>query len=143
MDMGKFLANYVACRSVSSDDRSLGGMDDARKLLIETFRDLSIRASEVKIGRHAAVFAETERQTGRPTILVYGHYDVQPADDVELWTSDPFTLVQRNNRWYGRGASDNKGPVTAILAAIHDLLGERKKLPVNLKFVFEGEEEIG
>ncbi|MDR2776439.1 MAG: M20/M25/M40 family metallo-hydrolase [Puniceicoccales bacterium] len=143
MDLKKFLADYVTYQSVSSDFTLENGMAGARKYLIGFFNDLAIEAREVKFGKHAAIFAKTAQKSDKPTILVYGHYDVQPADDVELWTSDPFILTEKDGRWYARGASDNKGCHSAVLVAIHDLMTTKRELPVNLKFILEGEEEIG
>ncbi|MDR1891084.1 MAG: M20/M25/M40 family metallo-hydrolase [Puniceicoccales bacterium] len=143
MDLKKFLTDYIACKSVSSDPSSESGMADARRYLIKFFSNLAVKAKEVKVGKHAVVFAQMEQKPNRPTILVYGHYDVQPADDGELWTNDPFVLTEQDGRWYGRGASDNKGCHSAVLMAIHDLMTAKQELPVNLKFVLEGEEEIG
>jgi acetylornithine deacetylase/succinyl-diaminopimelate desuccinylase-like protein len=110
---------------------------------MEFFSNLSMEVREIKIGKHAVVFAKTTQIPDRPTVLVYGHYDVQPTDDTELWESAPFVLTERNARLYGRGASDNKGPYSAVLAAVHDLITSGQKLNLNLKFIVEGEEEIG
>jgi acetylornithine deacetylase/succinyl-diaminopimelate desuccinylase-like protein len=143
MDLKSFLAEYVACKSVSSDSKLGGGMADARRYLVEFFKNLPMDVREVEAGRHAAIFATGRQKPGRPTVLVYGHYDVQPADDVAMWDSNPFSLVERNGRLYGRGVSDNKGCHSTILAAIHDLMAGGNDLPVNIKFVLEGEEEIG
>ncbi|MDR2779371.1 MAG: M20/M25/M40 family metallo-hydrolase [Puniceicoccales bacterium] len=143
MDLKKFLTDYVACKSVSSDLTLENGMADARKHLIQFFKSLAIEAREIKFGRHAVVFAKTEQTSHKPTILVYGHYDVQPADDGALWESDPFILTEKDGRWYGRGTSDNKGCHSAVLMAIYDLMSTQQELPVNLKFILEGEEEIG
>jgi acetylornithine deacetylase/succinyl-diaminopimelate desuccinylase-like protein len=77
------------------------------------------------------------------TVLVYGHYDVQPVDPIELWDSPPFQPEVREGRLYARGAADDKGQVHMHLAAVHALLSEQAGLPVNLKFLVEGEEEMG
>jgi acetylornithine deacetylase/succinyl-diaminopimelate desuccinylase-like protein len=143
MELGKFLADYVACKSVSSDSSMECGMASARKHLVKFFSDLSMNVWELKSERHDAVFAETKHVPCQPTILIYGHYDVQPADDAALWSTDPFTLTEVDGRLYGRGASDNKGPMSAILAAVHDIITSERQLNVNLKFLIEGEEEIG
>lgn len=118
-------------------------MADACKHLIEFFKTLDMDASEVKVGRHAVIFAKSEQNPSKPTILIYGHYDVQPADNRELWESDPFSLTELNGRWHARGASDNKRCHSAVLMAIHDLIASKQELPINLKFIFAGEEEIG
>ena len=142
-DFKKLLAEYVSCKSVSSDDRMLSGMKDAREFLLEFFNKISIPAKEIGFGGHEIVFAQTEQHHDLPTVLIYGHYDVQPANDEGMWDSDPFSLVEKNGRLYARGASDNKGCNLTMLLAVRDIIEKNKKLPVNLKFVLEGEEEIG
>jgi acetylornithine deacetylase/succinyl-diaminopimelate desuccinylase-like protein len=77
-----------------------------------------------------------------PTVLVYGHYDVQPAEMVDGWSSEPFEPVERDGKLYARGSSDDKGPVVAHLKAFESLFQTEGKLPVNVKVIFEGEEEI-
>lgn len=101
-------------------------------------------SSEVaETGGHPAVLARSPAAPGKPTVLIYGHYDVQPADPVHLWTSPPFEPALRNQRVFARGATDNKGQILAhLLGAIH-LLREEGALPVNLIFLIEGEEEVG
>jgi acetylornithine deacetylase/succinyl-diaminopimelate desuccinylase-like protein len=78
---------------------------------------------------------------GAPTVLVYGHYDVQPVDPIELWTSPPFEPQIRDNRIYARGATDNKGQLTIHLKALESMLKGARSAPVNIKVLFEGEEE--
>ena len=80
---------------------------------------------------------------GAPTILIYGHYDVQPVDPIELWESPPFEAQVRDGKIYGRGAVDDKGQVLMHLAAIEAHMRTRGRLPINIKVVIEGEEEIG
>ena len=78
-----------------------------------------------------------------PTVLLYGHYDVQPIDPIELWETDPFTPTIRNGRLYARGASDNKAQMFTHIKAIESMLASNGRLPVNIKLCFDGEEEIG
>jgi acetylornithine deacetylase/succinyl-diaminopimelate desuccinylase-like protein len=78
-----------------------------------------------------------------PTVLVYGHYDVQPADAADGWTSDPFGPIERDGKIYARGASDDKGQMFIHIKAVESVLQAHGTLPVNIKFIFEGEEEIG
>ena len=83
------------------------------------------------------------RRAGKPTLLVYGHYDVQPVDPIELWESPPFEGTVRDGKIFGRGAVDDKGQVLMHLAAIEAHLATRGAFPINIKIVVEGEEEIG
>ncbi len=92
---------------------------------------------------HPAVFAELRSSPDRPTLLVYGHHDVQPVDPLEAWVSPPFDPVIREGRMWGRGVVDDKGQVHIHVKAIESFLRTRGKLPVNLKLIVEGEEEIG
>jgi acetylornithine deacetylase/succinyl-diaminopimelate desuccinylase-like protein len=92
---------------------------------------------------HPILTAEWRGAPGAPTVLVYGHYDVQPPDPLELWDTPPFEPALREGRIYARGAADDKGQVFAHLKAIEALLRERGALPVNLVLLLEGEEEIG
>lgn len=100
-------------------------------------------ASILPTGRHPVVFAESMvAGEGAPTVLFYGHYDVQPVDPLDEWESDPFEPQIREDNVFARGASDMKGQVVAFLNAVEAML-ETGDLPVNLKFMLEGEEEIG
>jgi acetylornithine deacetylase/succinyl-diaminopimelate desuccinylase-like protein len=90
---------------------------------------------------HPVVYGDWLHATGAPTVVVYGHYDVQPVDPLELWDSPPFEPVVKNGRMLARGAADDKGQIHMHLRATEALLATRGKLPVNLRFVFEGEEE--
>jgi acetylornithine deacetylase/succinyl-diaminopimelate desuccinylase-like protein len=89
------------------------------------------------------VYADWLHAPGRPTVLVYGHYDVQPADPIGEWQSPPFEPVVRGNNLFGRGAADDKGQMFTHIKATECLLRTAGSLPVNVKCVFEGEEEIG
>jgi acetylornithine deacetylase/succinyl-diaminopimelate desuccinylase-like protein len=92
---------------------------------------------------HPVVYGESLKAEGKPTVLVYGHYDVQPVDPLRLWDSEPFKAEIRDNKLYARGASDDKGQVFMHLKTIEALLETQGELPVNFKFLIEGEEEIG
>jgi acetylornithine deacetylase/succinyl-diaminopimelate desuccinylase-like protein len=89
------------------------------------------------------VYAEWLGAPGTPTILVYGHYDVQPEDPAEKWVTPPFAPTLRDGRLYGRGVSDDKGPMLIPIKVAEAFFGARKALPINVKFMLEGEEEIG
>ncbi|HSO57775.1 MAG TPA: dipeptidase [Paenisporosarcina sp.] len=92
---------------------------------------------------HPVVYADWLHAEGKPTILVYGHYDVQPVDPLNLWESEPFDPQIRDNKLFARGASDDKGQVYMHVKAIEALFKTEGSLPVNVKFCIEGEEEIG
>ncbi len=92
---------------------------------------------------HPLVYAEWLRAPGKPTILFYGHYDVQPPEPVELWTSPPFEPTVRKGRLYARGSADDKGQVHIHLAALESLMKVYGRLPINVKLIIEGEEEVG
>ena len=92
---------------------------------------------------HPLVYGEWLGATGKPTILLYGHYDVQPVDPLEEWDSPPFEPTVRNGQVYARGASDDKGQVLANIKALEALRQAHGELPVNVKFLIEGEEEVG
>jgi acetylornithine deacetylase/succinyl-diaminopimelate desuccinylase-like protein len=91
---------------------------------------------------HPVVYGEWKSAGDRPMVLVYGHYDVQPVDPIDLWKSEPFDPVQRGDDLFGRGASDMKGQLVALLQAVEAMI-RSDGLPVNLRFLIEGEEEVG
>jgi acetylornithine deacetylase/succinyl-diaminopimelate desuccinylase-like protein len=94
-------------------------------------------------GGHPVVYGDWLHAPGKPTILIYGHFDTQPVDPLELWTQPPFEPVIREDRIYARGASDDKGNLFIPILAIEAILKSEGSLPVNLKCFFEGQEEIG
>lgn len=94
-------------------------------------------------GGHPVVYADWLHAPGKPTVLIYGHFDVQPVDPLNLWTKPPFEPDIRDGKVYARGASDDKGNMLVPILAIEAMLKATGGLPVNLKFFFEGQEEIG
>ncbi|WP_027482870.1 M20/M25/M40 family metallo-hydrolase, partial [Deinococcus pimensis] len=92
---------------------------------------------------HPVVTASWTGAPGAPTVLVYGHFDVQPPDPLERWDSPPFTPTERDGRLYARGVSDDKAPMLIPIRVTEAFLSARGALPVNVKFLFEGEEEVG
>ncbi|MGH2386939.1 MAG: M20/M25/M40 family metallo-hydrolase, partial [Chloroflexota bacterium] len=97
----------------------------------------------LETGGHPVVYGEWLHAAGKPTILIYGHFDTQPTDPLELWSSPPFEPVIQDGRVYARGASDDKGNMLVPILAVEAMLKTEGKLPVNLKFLLEGQEEIG
>jgi acetylornithine deacetylase/succinyl-diaminopimelate desuccinylase-like protein len=121
--------------------------DDVRRAAAWTAARLTAAGIEgvriLETERHPVVYGEWLHAPGRPTILVYGHFDTQPVDPLELWESPPFAPEIRDGRIYARGASDDKGNMLVPILSAEALLRSGGSLPVNLKFFLEGEEEIG
>src|SRR5215208_1302238 len=101
------------------------------------------RATVVTTRGHPVVYADWLHAPDAPTVLIYGHYDVQPPDPLDQWVSPPFEPTELRNELHGRGASDDKGQMFAHMKAIESCLRTTGRLPVNVKCLFEGEEEIG
>ena len=137
------LFEFLRFRSVSTNPERAPDMRTCAEWLCALLCHGGLQAEVAETGGHPAVLARGPEAPGRPTVLIYGHYDVQPEEPVNLWTSPPFEPAIRNKRVFARGATDNKGQILAhILGAIH-LLREDGSLPVNLIFLIEGEEEVG
>src|SRR5579872_3003432 len=92
---------------------------------------------------HPCVYAQWLHASGAPTVLLYGHYDVQPPEPLELWESPPFEATIRDGQLYARGSTDDKGQVYMHVAALRALFQADGRLPINIKLLIEGEEEIG
>jgi acetylornithine deacetylase/succinyl-diaminopimelate desuccinylase-like protein len=138
------LINFCRIPSVSTDPAYQSGIAAAVTFLLRRLQQAGLEnVRTVETGGHPIVTADWLHAEGAPTILVYGHYDVQPPDPLERWTSPPFDPAVRNERLYARGASDDKGPLLIPILAVEAFLQLRGTLPVNLKFLIEGEEESG
>ncbi len=138
------LERLIRLPSVSTDPAYAAGMEGARAFLLDWLREMGM--SDVRLldgGGHPAVYGAWLGAPGRPTILVYGHYDVQPPDPLSEWTSPPFEPTERDGRLYGRGASDDKGSSVIAISAVEAFLRETGGCPVNVKLFLEGEEECG
>ncbi len=133
------LIRYAAQPSVAAQNV---GMEDCARLVAEMLRARGFAVEILPSGGSPVVIAEREGARDR-TLLIYNHYDVQPAEPLELWTSPPFTPTLRDGHLFGRGVSDDKGHLTARLLALDALLDQAGTLPCRIKFVIEGEEEIG
>ena len=137
------LAELVSIPSVSTDPRRAGEIARAARWVRQRLRRAGCTRTAIRpTGGHPVVHGEWLGRPGAPTVLVYGHYDVQPEDPVEAWTDPPFAPRVRGGRLYGRGASDNKGQFLAHVAALEARMAVGGS-PVNVKFLIEGEEEIG
>jgi acetylornithine deacetylase/succinyl-diaminopimelate desuccinylase-like protein len=136
------LCEFVAIPSVSTDPAHRADMDRACQWLCNWATGQGLLVEVWPTPGHPSVYIETPAVTGKPVLLIYGHYDVQPAEDIELWTDPPFQPTVREDRLYGRGSSDNKGQIWTHCAAIQTLLASGP-LPCQIKILVEGEEEVG
>jgi acetylornithine deacetylase/succinyl-diaminopimelate desuccinylase-like protein len=118
-------------------------MQGAREFATGLLEQLGFTVELVETELHPILYAERIRNPDWPHVVLYGHYDVQPADPFELWTSAPFEPEVREGRIYGRGAADNKGPTIVHMSALARVLEAQPDLPLNFTYVIEGEEEIG
>jgi acetylornithine deacetylase/succinyl-diaminopimelate desuccinylase-like protein len=138
------LVELLSIPSVSTDKQRATDVGRAAQWVQRRLKAAGCtRAQIYKTDGHPIVYGEWLGAPGRPTILVYGHYDVQPVDPLELWKTPPFEPTVRGGKIYARGASDDKGQVIVHVNALEAHLANAGKCPVNLKFVIEGEEEIG
>ena len=115
----------------------------AESLLAELKRIGMEHARLIETEGHPLVYADWLHAAGKPTVLIYGHYDVQPPDPLDEWLSPPFEPTERNGNIYARGAVDDKGQVVAQVKALESLLAANHALPINVRVLFEGEEEVG
>jgi acetylornithine deacetylase/succinyl-diaminopimelate desuccinylase-like protein len=137
------LKEFIRQPSVSTDSSFAAGMAGAEAFVAELFRSMGLAVEVVKTDRHPLVLATRGGKADWPHVVIYGHYDVQPADPLALWKTPPFEPVIAGHRIYGRGAADNKGPLMANIAAVASLLEEQPNLPLRITFLVEGEEEMG
>ncbi|HEY9045543.1 MAG TPA: dipeptidase [Ohtaekwangia sp.] len=142
----RFLAelfDWLRIPSVSADSRHKQDVRKAAEFLKEKLKAAGVDAVEIcETKGHPIVYAEKIVNPSLPTILVYGHYDVQPADPINLWDSPPFEPVIKNDKIYARGACDDKGQVYMHVKAFEAMM-KLNLLPCNVKFMVEGEEEVG
>jgi acetylornithine deacetylase/succinyl-diaminopimelate desuccinylase-like protein len=143
---GKFLNTFkeiLAIPSVSTDPVHASDVRQAAEWIATQLRDLGMQKVQIyPTAKHPIVYGEWLGVENAPIVLIYGHYDVQPADPIDLWTSGPFDPVVRGDDIFARGASDMKGQNLVMLKAVESLV-KTGGLPVNVKWLFEGEEEIG
>ncbi|MCW5750024.1 MAG: M20/M25/M40 family metallo-hydrolase [Alphaproteobacteria bacterium] len=138
------LMALLRCPSVSTDPAYAQGMGAARELLMARLARAGFgHVREISAGGHPAIYGEWCGQPGRPTFLVYGHYDVQPPDPIADWSSPPFEPRIVDGRIRARGVSDDKAPLSIAIEAMAGFLHVEGRLPVNVKLLLEGEEECG
>ena len=138
------LIEFARIPSVSTDPQHGADMTRAAEWVAARLREAGpIDVGILPTGGHPVVYGAWLGAPKAPTLLVYGHYDVQPPDPLARWLSEPFAPQVRDGRLYGRGVSDNKGPMLIPLKVAQAFFATRGALPLNVKFIFEGEEEVG
>jgi acetylornithine deacetylase/succinyl-diaminopimelate desuccinylase-like protein len=139
------LADLVAIQSISTDGKHQAKIRESAALTVKQMRSAGLKNVAILTTGDSNPYAYGEwlGAPGKPTVFLYAHHDVQPVNFVEEWKSEPWQLTRRKGRLFGRGAADDKGAITAQLAAIAAYLQSKGSLPVNIKMLVEGEEEVG
>jgi acetylornithine deacetylase/succinyl-diaminopimelate desuccinylase-like protein len=138
------LVEFARIPSVSADPAYQDGITRAAQWVADQLTAAGLeKVRTIATARHPFVYGQWLGAPGAPTILVYGHYDVQPPDPLDKWESKPFEPTVRNGRLYARGVSDDKGPLFIAIKVAQAFLATDRVLPINVKFLVEGEEEIG
>src|SRR3981081_4707766 len=138
------LQTFLRIPSISTLSEHKPDIRRAAEFVCDDFRAAGLGQAELIEGEgNPLVYAEWTEAPGKPTLLLYGHYDVQPPDPLEEWKSPPFEPLVDNGHVTGRGASDNKGQLVAILKGVEAVMRADGRLPVNVKWAIEGEEESG
>jgi acetylornithine deacetylase/succinyl-diaminopimelate desuccinylase-like protein len=134
---------FLRFPSISTDNAYKEKLAECAHWLVEKLNGIGLEAQLVSTPGHPVIWAKNKHQPGRKTVMLYGHYDVQPPDPLDLWDSPPFNPVLKNGYVYARGATDNKGQILAHILGMQETLEGSGDLPVNLHLIIEGEEEIG
>ncbi|MCK9995693.1 MAG: dipeptidase, partial [Candidatus Krumholzibacteria bacterium] len=137
------LVEFLKIPSISSQSDHDEDTRRAASFVADELKELGLTVEVVDLGGHPLIYAETEIRPDRKTLLFYGHYDVQPVDPLDLWDTPPFEPRIENGIIYARGACDDKGQVYTHIKALEAYIRQGIELPVNVKFIIEGEEEAG
>jgi acetylornithine deacetylase/succinyl-diaminopimelate desuccinylase-like protein len=137
------LEDFLRIPSISTDPDYASDVWRASEFVLDKLRAAGLTAERIETAGHPLVYGEWLGAPGKPTVLFYGHYDVQPVDPVELWRHPPFEPTIEGDKLVARGATDDKGQSYAHVKGVAATLAERGRLPVNVKFLIEGEEEAG
>jgi acetylornithine deacetylase/succinyl-diaminopimelate desuccinylase-like protein len=137
------LFEFIRFASVSADSQFKPQVEAGADWLLQRFRKAGLTSEKFPTDGNPVVLARNEHKPGRKTVLIYGHYDVQPPDPLELWQTPPFEPVIRDGRIFARGSTDNKGQIFAHLIGVEKSLQTDRDLPLNVIFLVEGEEETG
>ena len=140
----KELIDYLSIPSISAQEPSREDVGRCARFTADKMAEAGLEKVEViETEGHPIAYGEWLKAAGKPTVLVYGHYDVQPPEPLDEWTTPPFEPAVRDGRVYARGSADDKGQIYAHIKAVEAFMRTRGSLPVNVKFVIEGEEEVG
>lgn len=137
------LKQLLRIPSISADSNYVSSMKEAAEFVRKQLADSGCEAEIVETAGHPIVFGSWTNKPGAPTALVYGHYDVQPPDPLDEWVTPPFEPDVRDGNIYARGATDDKGQMYTHIKSVEAWLKTIGELPVNVKFIIEGEEEVG
>ncbi len=138
------LNEYLRIPSVSAENEHKADMYRAAKFTVQKLKDAGMTTAKIfDTNGHPIVFAEIKVSASKPTILFYGHYDVQPAGDLKLWNTKPFEPTVIGDKLFARGATDDKGQLFVHIKSVEALMKTVGELPLNVKYLIEGEEEIG
>jgi acetylornithine deacetylase/succinyl-diaminopimelate desuccinylase-like protein len=137
------LKDYIRIPSISTDPAHREDVLKASEFLLGKMREAGLTAERIDTAGHPLVYGEWMGAPGKPTVLFYGHYDVQPVDPIDLWRHPPFEPTVEGDHLVARGATDDKGQSYTHVKAVAAMLAERGSLPVNVKLLVEGEEEAG
>lgn len=137
------LAELLRIASVSADSKHKPDVRRAAEWVADRFRQMKLPVELIDTPGHPIVYAESPPVPGAPVALVYGHYDVQPPDPLDEWITPPFEPTIRDGNIYARGATDDKGQMLTHVQGVAAILATAGKLPMQVKFLIEGEEEIG
>ena len=137
------LAELLRIASVSADSRQRSEIRAAAQWMFAQFQQLGLATELIETAGHPLIYAQSPPVAGAPVALVYGHYDVQPPEPLEEWISPPFEPTVRNGNIYARGATDDKGQMLTHVKSVQAWMKAVGKLPIQVKFLIEGEEEVG
>lgn len=138
------LRDFIAFRSISTKSEHQRDLDHCAAWIARHLKRIGMKRTEIfPTAGNPIVFSQWSGASNAPTILLYGHYDVQPPEPIEMWDSPPFEATMRRGNLYGRGTADDKGQVFIHLKVLEAYLHLTGRLPVNVKVIIEGEEEIG
>jgi acetylornithine deacetylase/succinyl-diaminopimelate desuccinylase-like protein len=137
------LLKFLRFPTISTQTEHAEDLRQCAGWLATLLQSIGLHAEVLPTAGQPVVFARTPHDPAKRTVLIYGHYDVQPPDPLELWETPPFEPTLRNDRVYARGSTDNKGQILAHILGVRETLAQTGTTPVNVVFLIEGEEEIG